>query len=131
MAIHKASPRKTKHIATIKKSQKRMPTRKELSRIGVNSRGEDINLKRKVLPAAKKSTVKASNVRVKKVKKKQTIIGRLQTFDANRRMKLAHGQAGIAGPKGVGSNAAKLAVGKRAAKGMQAAIIKKNLAKHK
>lgn len=44
---NKKTAAKTKHIATIKKSQKRMPTKKELSRIGVNSRGEDINLKKK------------------------------------------------------------------------------------
>lgn len=131
MALHKKTAHRTSHLATIKKSQKRMPTRKELSRIGVNKRGEDINISRKVLPAAKRSNVKNVRAAVKKVTKKQSIVGKLQTFSANRNIKLARNQARLTGKKGIHSNKAKLAIARRSASGLQQAIIKRNKAKHK
>ena len=67
----------------------------------------------------------------KAVVKKQTIIGKMQTFDANRRIKVARSMARLADSKGIHTNKAKLQIARKSEKGLSRAIIKKNLAKHK
>lgn len=67
----------------------------------------------------------------KKAPKKQTIVGKLQTFDANRKIKVTRSMARLAGPKSTHSNAAKLSIARKGARGLMEATIKKNKAKNK
>ena len=64
-------------------------------------------------------------------KKKQTFVGKLQTFDANREIKVTQSMTRLASPQGTASNKVKLQLARAAAKGLARATIKKNKAKHK